>query len=142
MTWYDLIAVVANLVAVALIVATTFIFHHFRKTTQVQLLFLHQRNSQLEIEVRSLKQAAERRGGGVMEPQKLKARIEKYQALGSVHHLTCGNSSLHPILIPQVNDGAVMLVCESCNYVQTNIPDFFMAEDFDKWAEERKRILG
>ncbi|MBP7133763.1 hypothetical protein KBA73_00955 [Patescibacteria group bacterium] len=51
--------------------------------------------------------------------------IKLYQADGFSHSLTCGVDAMrHPDLVPQIEDGRVVLVCtqEGCSYKQTDIP--------------------
>jgi hypothetical protein len=51
-------------------------------------------------------------------------RVNAYQSSDIVHPLTCGTQSTHEKLRPVKTDpdNRVVLVCPTCNYVQTNIP--------------------
>ncbi len=51
--------------------------------------------------------------------------IKLYQENGTPHPLTCGVDAMrHPDLVPQIEDGKVILVCtqKGCSYKQTNVP--------------------
>jgi len=50
------------------------------------------------------------------------ANIQAWQNAGYVHELTCGVDSRHEALVPEERDGEVILVCPTCQKVQTFIP--------------------
>jgi len=54
----------------------------------------------------------------------IKQQLEKWQAAGWVHPLTCGNDSNHGHLLPIIEDDKIILVCPDCDYRQVNIPAY------------------
>lgn len=50
-------------------------------------------------------------------------KIEKYQSCEHVHELTCIHSN-HSPLIPVEKGDLVILLCTTCGYFQTEIPEF------------------
>lgn len=59
-----------------------------------------------------------------MDNQTIIDAIARYQQLGYVHPLTCGNNSMHTELIGKEVDGKVVLVCPDCDYIQKWVPEF------------------
>ena len=57
-----------------------------------------------------------------MKNSEIISSVIKYQKNMNVHPLTCGNSSLHPVLKPIEKNNDVILICEECDYTQLNIP--------------------
>lgn len=57
-------------------------------------------------------------------PEEILRRIVLHKNQSDVHPLTCGNDSRHPDLVPQIENGKVVLICmhEGCNYRQVHIP--------------------
>ena len=55
--------------------------------------------------------------------EQLIADVRAHQEAGIYHALTCWNDSSHQLLQAEVRDGAVVLFCPDCDYVQTHIPD-------------------
>ena len=45
-------------------------------------------------------------------------QINRHQNCVFLHPLTCGNDSKHQNLVPEEQDGRVVLVCNDCDYVQ------------------------
>lgn len=57
--------------------------------------------------------------------------IEKYQSCPHVHPLTCGKGTGgHQNLVPVERDGAVILICKDCDYIQTDIPECVIDLEF------------
>jgi hypothetical protein len=50
------------------------------------------------------------------------ASVEKWQANGRVHPLTCARDKCGADLRPEEQEGKVVLVCPTCDYVQRWIP--------------------
>ncbi len=66
------------------------------------------------------------------------AKITAWQGAGFVHELTCGNDSRHASLVAQEIDGAVVLVCPTCDYRQTHIPAVCLSNYVDLVNEALK----
>lgn len=64
------------------------------------------------------------------------AAVERWQAAGIVHPLTCGTASCRMDLQATERDGKVALTCPACDYVQDWIPECVLAtraEDLNPW---------
>lgn len=48
--------------------------------------------------------------------------LARLQADPKLHPLTCPKDSKHPLLRGEERNGEVVLVCLSCDYVQTDLP--------------------
>lgn len=55
--------------------------------------------------------------------QEIIESVKRHQGNQYLHPLTCGKDSRHDILVPEERDGKVVLVCPTCGYVQTMIPE-------------------
>lgn len=62
-------------------------------------------------------------------------KINDWQNCKFVHLLTCGNNSNHKSLKPVEKNNTVILVCENCDYKQTNIPDIIFKNNFAKKSQ-------
>lgn len=75
------------------------------------------------------------------ENETILERIRKWQEEPIFHELTCGNDSTHALLKGELREEKVVLVCPSCAYVQTNIPDMFFSDEFDTAYQFQKNAL-
>ncbi len=48
--------------------------------------------------------------------------ITSWLESGELHPLTCGNDSGHSVLVPEEENGNVILKCSDCDYTQSHIP--------------------
>lgn len=67
--------------------------------------------------------------------------IKKYQACPYVHQLTCGQDSMHAVLVPEENQGKVVLRCPTCRVVQEHVPEavYLSEESLDEYAKKDPR---
>ena len=77
-----------------------------------------------------------------MSNEEIIKRVNSWQNAGFVHPLTCGNSSKHDNLYPDIENGKVILRCPNCKYTQSNIPPSILEIEPELMEEEKQKLIS